>query len=562
MATVYRDYGYLNGSIESNNQFNTTKRGQVYLATHEGEKLLPFMNRSFISFSFDGKKIEDFNLIATITNNSLGRKGSASFNDITTSYDNLDGQQYWNTHYGANSLDLTLVSDGMDQRKLDDFLYWFSAGRTKELILAEHPNRAILARVAEPPTLDLLPFEEKIEVTISNYIYPTSTTLYKGTINLSFVMDSPHWYSKKNILGEKDGDRYIDYWDDVNGNRVEIFSSQDALKILYEDGIPLGSMIQKNMLLGQGEFANVEDNIISRVWEIIGLDPDTGADIGRGARVEADNAVAPYQMGMIAGAIISSDGKGIESLERNHKGFFYYAGTAPAPTIISFTLTPVVDGTGYIAVPANSYSKSQDNNPYDTFTVESRTKQELRFTTPNLYTSYNKVIYIFSTYINTSTNKSWEDIRQMLREEVRHPRVREWANYILDSVINSNTEASIKTDGMAQNLKTQMLQFLQDNGATPAIQPVTFSFNSETGEALGTFKYRLVNAPTILTEIEEDVGDMLRSNYIIIRDRNCPSETGAINGWTEDHPEYSHCIYHSASVPLSDVQILYKNMYL
>ena len=71
-----------------------------------------------------------------------------------------------------------------------------------------------------------------------------------------------------------------------------------------------------------------------------------------------------------------------------------------------------------------------------------------------------KVIYIFSTYINPSTNKSWEDIRQMLREEVRHPRVREWANYILDNVINSNTEASITTGGMAQNLKTQMLQFL------------------------------------------------------------------------------------------------------
>jgi len=48
----------------------------------------------------------------------------------------------------------------------------------------------------------------------------------------------------------------------------------------------------------------------------------------------------------------------------------------------------------------------------------------------------------------------------MLREEVRHPRVREWANYILDNVINGNTEVSIQTAGMAENLKTQMLQFL------------------------------------------------------------------------------------------------------
>ena len=34
---------------------------QVYDATHRGDgKRLPYMNRSFISFSFGGKYIEDF----------------------------------------------------------------------------------------------------------------------------------------------------------------------------------------------------------------------------------------------------------------------------------------------------------------------------------------------------------------------------------------------------------------------------------------------------------------------------------------------------------------------
>jgi len=37
--------------------------------------------------------------------------------------------------------------------------------------------------------------------------------------------------------------RYIDEWIDANGNQVSVFASQDALKMLYEDGIPLGSMI-------------------------------------------------------------------------------------------------------------------------------------------------------------------------------------------------------------------------------------------------------------------------------------------------------------------------------
>jgi len=49
------------------------------------------MNRSFISFTFGGKKIEDFDLIATTVNNSLNREGFASFNDATTTYDVLNG---------------------------------------------------------------------------------------------------------------------------------------------------------------------------------------------------------------------------------------------------------------------------------------------------------------------------------------------------------------------------------------------------------------------------------------------------------------------------------------
>ena len=49
------------------------------------------MNRSFISFTFGGKHIEDFNLIATFTSNGLERDGFASFNDLISNYDVLEG---------------------------------------------------------------------------------------------------------------------------------------------------------------------------------------------------------------------------------------------------------------------------------------------------------------------------------------------------------------------------------------------------------------------------------------------------------------------------------------
>ena len=179
MATkVYRDYGALNGMSAPNNEFDLKRYTQVYQATHEGEQRLPFMNRSFISFSYGEKPdsngqmrpvyIEDFNLIATISGDRMSRETYASFEDLTSTYDVIHGQFYWGTYFHSYTLDFTLSTDGMTQRELDDFKLWFRAGQIKELILAEHPNRADLARVSAPPKINLLPFEEKITIPIAS----------------------------------------------------------------------------------------------------------------------------------------------------------------------------------------------------------------------------------------------------------------------------------------------------------------------------------------------------------------------------------------------------------
>ena len=121
-----------------------------------------------------------------------------------------------------------------------------------------------------------------------------------------------------------------------------------------------------------------------------------------------------------------------------------------------------------------------------------------------------------------------------------------------------------------------MSYFLKSKSTGTPIFPVTFSFNSETGEALGTFSYRTVTSnatanttwSTFGTELEnqvEDVGDMLKSNYIIIQDRNYPTSQGKIQNWASTNDttkQYSHRILHNISGGLTNVQILYKNMYL
>ena len=59
----YRDYGYVDGGSATQTPINTTRYTQVYTATHDrAGNYLPYMNRSFISFSYGGKNIEDFDL--------------------------------------------------------------------------------------------------------------------------------------------------------------------------------------------------------------------------------------------------------------------------------------------------------------------------------------------------------------------------------------------------------------------------------------------------------------------------------------------------------------------
>jgi len=71
------------------------------------------MNRSFISFSFGGKNIEDFNLLASISGDRLQRQGYSSFEDLTSNYTVMDGHFYWGTHYTNHELDFDLATDAI-----------------------------------------------------------------------------------------------------------------------------------------------------------------------------------------------------------------------------------------------------------------------------------------------------------------------------------------------------------------------------------------------------------------------------------------------------------------
>ena len=617
-----RDYGYVNGNVTDVPNYSDTKYTQVYMATHKGEgakSRLPFMNRSFISFSFsdnpkEGEEekriyIEDFNLIATINGDRLERSGYSTFEDLTSEYEVLDGHFYWGTHYTNHELTFDLATDAMTQNELDRFLHWFQPGKTRELILSEHPNRAIQARVSTAPELHLLPFEESTIKKIGDQEYKTSTTLYKGEITLTFVMEEPYWYSKINIFGYYDGKIYHDVWTDANGTEVSIFDDPDAIKIALEDNIPIAGMIDTSMLLGNNTFADadtskdamtadieVDENI--KYIELTDENNEKYYELdyeSMGGTQEAIDALIPpnsriaitrfdgseeiWLYGARLSGAIMSESSGIEDFAENEKQYFYYAGNAPSKPSIEFILTPQFNDNGYICNPKNKYAPDDEGKTYNTFSFESLNKKELHFTTPSVYTGYNQAIKIIET---AAVGKSWVDLRKQIRNYVNHPAARAWANYVIDTLSSSLT---IDEDNRVVAIE-RMKYFLLDSDGSTCLSS-KFIIDSKTGNATGYLCYR--TAPTeIYEEIswdttgldldteaeedkkyskithEEDVGDMILSNYLIIEDQNQP-EDGKIVAWSgvsENTRLHSHVIQHDVSGGLKHVFIKYQNMYL
>ena len=152
---------------------------QVKTATRDGQgNPLSILNRQFISFSYGGKNIEDFDLLVVFNGDRLSKEIYAPFNDTTTEQAELDGQMFWRSNFKAGQLNFSLATDGMTSKQLEEFKKWFEPGIEKELILSEYHNRGILARVSVPPQISLLPFEKEVEVKIGSIVKKTKISLF------------------------------------------------------------------------------------------------------------------------------------------------------------------------------------------------------------------------------------------------------------------------------------------------------------------------------------------------------------------------------------------------
>lgn len=364
---------------------------QVYTATHDGEgNSLSVMDKHFISFSYGGKNIEDFNLLSVTTGERISRNFSAAFKNITTQYDGLDGQLFWISNYEPLRITFNLATDGMNERDINNFKRHFQPGIEKELILSEHPNRYIMARIEAAPSYTFLPFEKEETIQLSNNITKTiRTTEYRGEASITFVMDKPFWYSKENYLN------------------VPILNNlkEEQLKIYFEDGVPISSKIPNNIILAEevvkinGSFKTLENAKIT-----------IGPDI------------------------------------------FYYLynpSSAPVKPEITFTFKPTYLN-GYIDYPANKFSSSELESSFDYSSISIGDKI-FKYTTPSILTAINQAIRTANDFKN-SGKTSIIDLFAEMREKVFHREVRIKVMEILDGWLTTGSGVvNIQTGQLINN---------------------------------------------------------------------------------------------------------------
>lgn len=565
IGVIKRNNGTL---ITERAEINFSPMSQVYQATHDGQDYKPYLYRSFISFSYGGRNIEDFNLLCITENNAIQRSMYAPFKDNVTESDIIDGRKYWSTHFEGNELSLILFTDGVTEKQLNDFKKWFSPGKYQELVLAEAPNRAILARVSESPKYSIIPFEGKENVKVAGQEYSIFTTMYKGRIDITFTMDEPFWYARTNILqkGTYTSGRvtYQDAWMDANQKLVSPFDSIDALKIIREDGIPVGVMLSNvnnlnssTVINGESvQFKDTDSFLMLGTKELIGVlhnSDEYGSLIGS----------SQIDLGHVAYYIAANTNReGVSLPQANLDNpascqYFYYAGTAPTYPIINFTLTPKVDTNtssltyGYILSPFNSFS-NYNNLKYNSIVLEGKKKKVFKFTTPNFLTSYNQAIKIFKEK-GDLTQTSLVDLRALLRDGINHYLVRAYAI----SITNQNS--------YSQNMAIQTMIRMIKDVSNDTFKPITFQIDCKNGQVIATIQYHSAINSSSFSTVVENAGDMVRSSYLIIDEQNYFNSDGYIAKWEDSNDitkSYSHRVYTDVIDGLSNFSMEYKYMYL
>ena len=185
--------------------------------------LMPW-GKEYIDFSFAGRHISEFGLVAVTSSDRYQFHGSPEFTDETTSVNGVNGQYYWGTKFKTKTYNYSLVTDGMTERQFDDFKRHFRPGYYGQFYEDAWFDRYAYVRIKSVVEFSFIPFQEDIEIA-GNKI---KSRIYKGECKISFIQDEPYSYSFYQVLDSKLKDLLSENSD----------NKEAALRMMYYNNIP------------------------------------------------------------------------------------------------------------------------------------------------------------------------------------------------------------------------------------------------------------------------------------------------------------------------------------
>ena len=116
-------------------------------------------DKSFISFTYDGKAIEEFGMAVVSSGDRLSTSIHPSFNNTISTVPGRTGSIYWGTNITGLSFNFKLATDSITSRQLLNFKSHFRPGNIAKFSLAEAEYCYAYAVIDSASTFEFIPFD-------------------------------------------------------------------------------------------------------------------------------------------------------------------------------------------------------------------------------------------------------------------------------------------------------------------------------------------------------------------------------------------------------------------
>lgn len=369
-------------------------------------------DKEFIDFSFAGKHISEFGMVAVSDGDRYSRSFSPSFNDETSTVNGLSGQYYWGTTLQAGTITFSLATDGVTEKQIAALKSHFAPGKYGKLFTDELIGRYCWARVSSPITLSFVPFQE--DITIQGITF--TTNIYKGNASITFTMDYPYWIASYN---------YIDSASSL---------TQETIREAFANNIPVSGSFYTDLTVNSKLIVGQADTVDSSIL----LDNRAYSDILAALDNKQMSSFVTSGENIIVGDstyMLAKDGiAALTSYDASTdtdktKLILYNPSETPSPVRLTLKNQPITVSSSapyYITYARDSINTNAAKRQYDMYFIRNYNEQitnVLKYTNPGVFYYINKTIQL--AYENSTM--SLIDFQDKLHEEIHHNKVLTWA---------------------------------------------------------------------------------------------------------------------------------------